>query len=102
MCARVPMIGVGEISAKYRTFSPVHQLPDAIRTPEHASVGMNAHDHHVLDPGFLEEREQLVPVVRPRVDRRDPDRLDLMRPGVRGSARRAWWPGLAGAGSVVR
>jgi hypothetical protein len=30
---------------------------------------MNAHDDYVLDPGFLEEREQLGSIVRHGVDR---------------------------------
>src|SRR5687767_7785120 len=55
MAAWIPMIRVRQISTEHRPLPPVHQLPNSIRTAEHTAVGVHTHDHHVLDPAFLEK-----------------------------------------------
>src|SRR5688572_21603545 len=89
MAARIPMIRVGQITTKHWPLPPVHQLPDAVWTTKHTSVGVNTHDHQVLDPAFLEERQEFFAVIRNGVGRCDFDRIDLMRPRVRWSSFRA-------------
>ena len=98
---RIPMIRVRQISAHW-ALPPVDQLPKAVRSPEHTSVGMNAHDDDVCDRALFEKREQFFPAVRDGVDWSDLDRLDLMRPRVRRSTGCARLPKLTRAGRVIR
>jgi hypothetical protein len=60
-----------------------------------------AHEDNVVDLAFLEERQQLTPVIRDRVGRRVFNTLDLMRPRVRWSALSTGLARLAGARSVI-
>ncbi|MEO5816469.1 MAG: hypothetical protein ABIT20_14445 [Gemmatimonadaceae bacterium] len=69
----IAVIGVRQISTEQWPLSPVHQLPDAVRAPEHAPVGVHSHDDHVVDPAFREECEQFVAIVRNRIDSRNLD-----------------------------
>src|SRR5688572_3338311 len=87
MSVWISMVRIRQISTEHWALSPVDELPDAVRTPKHAAVGVNTQDNHVFDATLLKEREQLLSTVGDGVDRRDLDRLDLMRPRVRWSAR---------------
>jgi hypothetical protein len=51
------MIRVRQVSAEHRVLAPADQLSDAVRPPKHASVGVNAHDDHIIDPMLLQQRE---------------------------------------------
>ena len=102
MATRIAMVRVCEISTEHRLLSPVYQLTNAVRAAEHTSVGVHAHDDHVLDSAPLQKCQKFVAVVRHCVDRSNLDGFNLMRPRIGRPARRARLAGLAGAGSVVR
>src|SRR5690606_2084168 len=95
------MYRVRQGGAQQRPLSRVDELPDTVVTTEDAPVEVDANHDDVLDAALLEERQQLVPVVRYAVGRRDLDRRDLTSPGIWGTTFRACLARLAGAGSLI-
>ena len=63
------MIRVRQISTKDWPLPPVCQLPDSVRATKHTAVEVYTHDNDVLDLAVLEERQQLLSVVRNGVGR---------------------------------
>ncbi len=74
------MIRVGQVTTQDWPFAPVHQLPDSVGTTQQATVEVHAHHHDVLDPTFLEKRQQFSSVVRHGIGGGNLDALDLMCP----------------------
>ena len=63
MSAGIAMESVRQVAAEHRALPEVHELADAVRPAEHASVGGDAHDDDVGDGALLEQIEKLLPVV---------------------------------------
>src|SRR5690606_41507607 len=95
------MYRVRQGGAQQRPLSRVDELPDTVVTTEDAPGEVDANHDDVLDAALLEERQQLVPVVRYAVGRRELDRRDLTSRGVWGTTFRACLARLAGAGRLL-
>jgi hypothetical protein len=69
MPAWIPMIRVRQISTKNWPLPPVDELPDSVWATKHTSVEVDTHDHDIVDPALLEERQQLFSIVRDGIGR---------------------------------
>ena len=102
MAARIPMEGIGEVTAEHRALPESNELANAIRAAEDAEVRVDSHDDDVRDGALREQVEELLSIVGDRVARLDREELRLVGPWVGRPTLIAGLGGIAGTRPGVR